>query len=135
MSRVPSSIRDTVRRRAEGRCEYCGKQERFSPYSFHVDHIIPVKRHGGSLGLENLAWACFDCNTNKSDDISGYDELTGELTPLFNPRRQSWNEHFGISDAVIIGKTPVGRVTARLLQMNETSRLKARRELIEKGLW
>lgn len=135
MSRVPSSIRDSVRQRAEGRCEYCGKQERFSPYSFHVDHIIPVKRHGGSAGLENLAWACFDCNTNKSADISGYDEQTGELTPLYNPRTQIWDEHFEMVDALIHGKTPIGRVTARLLQMNEQTRLESRRELVEKGLW
>jgi 5-methylcytosine-specific restriction endonuclease McrA len=82
-------------------CEYCHQPELFSPYSYHVDHILPVKRHGGSEGLDNLAWACFECNTNKAGDISRYDYETKELTPLYNPRTQLWDDHFEMQGANI----------------------------------
>ncbi|MBI5667114.1 MAG: HNH endonuclease [Chloroflexi bacterium] len=49
-------MRSQVRQRANGRCEYCQKPERYSLSRFHVDHIIPVKRHHGSKGVNNLAW-------------------------------------------------------------------------------
>ena len=38
MSRLPDALRQRVRQRAGGRCEYCGKSEPFSPYAHHVDH-------------------------------------------------------------------------------------------------
>lgn len=57
--RVSKSIRRQIRERAGGRCEYCRKPDQYSPFAFHVDHIIPVERHGGSPTEKNLAWACF----------------------------------------------------------------------------
>ncbi len=135
MTRVPAAMREMVRERANNRCEYCGKPEKYSPYSHHADHVIPAKRHNGATELYNLAWACFDCNTNKGGDIAAYDEVTHELTPLFNPRTQVRDDHFEMTNAVFIGKTAVGRVTIRLLQMNDSDRVEARRELIEGGLW
>jgi 5-methylcytosine-specific restriction endonuclease McrA len=86
MSRISAAVRAQVRQRAGGRCEYCGKPDHFSPYSFHVDHIIPAKRHCGSDEPHNLAWACLECNSYKSGEIAGYED--GQLTPLYNPRTQ-----------------------------------------------
>jgi hypothetical protein len=43
-------------------CRYCG---RYTPDG-HVDHIIPLSR-GGNDDLDNLAWACPDCNGSKGD--------------------------------------------------------------------
>jgi hypothetical protein len=94
-------------------------------------HIIPVKRHNGSNALSNLAWACLDCNTFKGSDIAAYDELTKELTPLFNPRTQKWDEHFEIHNFIIVGMTAIGRVTVRLLLMNDPERIEARRSYLE----
>jgi hypothetical protein len=34
-----------------------------------------------------------------------------------------------------VGKTPVGRVTVRILQLNHPKQLRIRRELIDLGLW
>jgi hypothetical protein len=136
MKRISKTIRQEVRERAGGRCEYCRLPEQYSPISFHIDHIIPVKRH---LGLEepvNYAYSCFDCNRNKETDIAGYDlELTNELTPLFNPRTQSWDDHFYIDGAIIVAKTAIGRVTLRLLIMNNSDYIDARTFLITYGLW
>jgi hypothetical protein len=67
------------------------EEDAFFPYE--PDHIIAVK-HGGMSTLENLAWACFDCNRFKGSDIASLDTVSGDLIPLFNPRIHSWQEHF-----------------------------------------
>jgi hypothetical protein len=82
-----------------------------------------------------LAWACFQCNVAKGSDVASYDAQTDELTPLYNPRTQEWDDHFELDGAEIVGKTPVGRVTVRLLQMNHPERIEIRYWLIEAGLW
>ncbi|MEO8611153.1 MAG: HNH endonuclease signature motif containing protein [Chloroflexota bacterium] len=135
MNRVSQKIRQQIRERAGGRCEYCYLPELYGITRFHADHIIPVRRHLGSKSIENLAWACVSCNTNKSSDIASYDTDTRQLTPLYNPRSQLWDDHFEITDGFIIGKTPSGRVTARLLEMNILGQVEMRRYLIKAGLW
>ena len=55
------AIRAQVANRAGHRCEYCRLYEDDDVYSFHVEHIIPLK-HDGADGLENLAFACQHCN-------------------------------------------------------------------------
>ncbi|MBZ0300533.1 MAG: HNH endonuclease [Anaerolineae bacterium] len=107
----------------------------FSSYGFHVDHIIPVIRHGGSDQLENLAWACFRCNTTKAGDIASYDDDTDQLTPLYNPRTQTWSEHFEMDGPWIMGLTPVGRVTVRILEMNAEKQVNARQLLMDTNRW
>ena len=104
MSRIPETLRQQVRQRANGCCEYCRKSEFVSTYEFHVDHIIPPM-HGGSSLLDNLAWACFECNVKKGTNVASYDPLSELLTPLYNPRTQIWNDHFEIIGDEIIGKT------------------------------
>ena len=124
-----------MRQRANSRCEYCGKPEGISVYPHHLEHIIS-KKHSGSSDLKNLAWACFHCNVCKGTDIASYDAETGELSPLFNPRTQSWTEHFELlTDGRIIGKSPVGRVTVTLLQMNHPEEQILRRQMLSVALW
>jgi len=86
---------------------------------FTVDHVIPLKK-GGMDTFDNLALACFHCNRRKSDKLTALDPQTGEEVPLFNPRKQVWNEHFIWSEdeLFIIGLTPVGRATIEALQLN-----------------
>lgn len=134
MTRLSRSKRNQIRQRANNRCEYCCLPETFSFQPFQVDHILAVK-HGGSDELDNTTWGCADCNNAKGSDIASYDQETGALTPFYNPRSQKWDEHFEIRDGVIVGKTPVGRVTVRLLQMNRIEQVEVRRLLIENGLW
>lgn len=134
MSRIHPRVREQVRQRAGSRCEYCRKPEMYSYYAFHADHIIPP-RHNGSDDVSNLAWACFACNISKGSDIASYDSDSGELTPLFNPRAQRWEDHFELNDFRIVGKTAVGRVTIRLLQLNHPDQIETRRALAAAGLW
>ena len=118
MTRVSATLRVQVLQRADFRCEYCHRPLRFGVSRFHVDHIVPVERHLGSEDVANLASSCITCNSNKSSDVASYDADTFELAPLYNPRTQTWSDHFHLKDGYVIGQTTVGRVTVRLLKMN-----------------
>jgi hypothetical protein len=63
------------------------------------------------------------------------DPDTNEITRLFHPRRDRWEGHFGSDGPRIVGRTPVGRTTAWLLQMNIEERVELRRVLIALGEW
>jgi hypothetical protein len=57
------------------------------------------------------------------------DSTTGELTRLFNPRTDTWNQHFLIQAGRVIGLTPVGRTTANVLNMNRPDHVRVWLEL------
>lgn len=122
-------LRELVRRRAGERCEYChlpqaGHEERFS-----VDHVV-ARKHGGADVPENLALSCLRCNLYKGTDLASIDPVTGKTVQLFDPRRQSWSDHFAWVDALLSGRTPAGRATLQLLQMNAPERVQLRQVLI-----
>lgn len=50
------------------------------------------------------------------------------------PRQDTWEEHFTLVGAEIVGLTSTGRATTRLLQMNAKHRLELRNWLIEANL-
>jgi hypothetical protein len=56
------------------------------------------------------------------------DPNTGEMVPLFHPRRDRWTDHFMFRRDLIEGITPVGRATVRVLVMNDARRLELRSE-------
>jgi hypothetical protein len=125
VSRPGTAIRRAVRERAGKRCEYCHRPESNSPFTYQIEHILSLK-HGGSSDLDNLAWACVDCNISKGPDIAAYDPETGNLVALYNPRTQPWDEHFRMQHGLIEGITPAGRATVRLLEFNNLDRIEAR---------
>ncbi len=61
-----------------------------------VDHIRPASA-GGVSDVENLCLACYRCNKFKGARLDVPDPLTGETAPLFNPRAQTWHDHFAWS--------------------------------------
>ena len=136
MSRISASVREQVRQRAQGQCEYCRKPEAFSAHSFQVDHIISQK-HKGSDEFDNLAWACFRCNVNKGTDIASVDAETGNLIFLFNPRLHVWQQHFAMNlqTGEFIGISPEGRIAVEILDMNHLDQIEARKILIDAGIW
>jgi hypothetical protein len=121
-----------VSERAGDRCEYCRLAQHDAYFSHEPDHII-AEKHGGETTFENLAWACFDCNRFKGSDIASLDPPSGELVQLFNPRSQSWREHFEIHGGTIRGLTPTGRATERLLKFNLSERVEVRHVLSQTG--
>jgi hypothetical protein len=99
-----------------------------SAAAFHVDHIIP-KQHGGTDDPSNLALACYHCNLRKGPNLTGIDPDTGALVPLFHPRQERWDTHFALRETYIVGLTPTGRTTVRVLQMNAVDRVQLRAAL------
>jgi hypothetical protein len=97
-----------------------------------IDHIVAKKHHGETIE-SNLAWACFVCNGFKGTDIASIDLETGRIEPLFNPRRDQWARHFRLDRAVIVPRTPKGRVTEYLLRFNAPRSVQTRQALIRAG--
>lgn len=126
------STSQLVRQRARNRCEYCGLPQDYSALRFHIEHII-ARQHGGKDGLDNLALACPECNFHKGTNLSSIDPDTGQPSPLFDPRKHVWNEHFKRSGANILGITAIGRTTAWLFEMNSGDRLRLREMLLRLG--
>jgi len=132
---MDAAARESVRQRASQCCEYCQLPEFADPYFvFHLDHIV-ARQHGGSDATENLCWSCGRCNRRKGTNLASIDQKTGEQVGLFNPREQTWKEHFAVVVGRIVGLTSVGRATTQLLDMNAPHRVQLRRELIEQGVF
>lgn len=132
--RVSSKLKQAVAARAQDCCEYCRSQVRFAMQSFSADHIIP-QHAGGKTALDNLALACEGCNAHKHTKTQAIDPVSGEPAPLFNPRRQHWQEHFmwNANFTLIVGLTPSGRATVEALHMNRESIVNLRRALHKIG--
>jgi HNH endonuclease len=129
MTYVPAALRRLVRERASGACEYCLAPEAMALVSHEVDHVV-AQKHGGATDADNLALSCTLCNKHKGSDLASIDPETGDLTPLFHPRLQRWSEQFQLVDVMIVPRTPAGRATVRLLQLNHPDRLTVRALLI-----
>jgi hypothetical protein len=130
------AYRSEVARRAHYRCEYCLYPEAASSTPLEVDHIIPEAKDG-STTLDNLALCCRSCNLHKYVKIDAVDPITGEITPLFNPRVQHWQEHFTLDrdTGTTQGVTPTGRATEKALVLNSPHAVTTRRLLIRLGLF
>ncbi len=129
---IRPELRRLVRSRAGHCCEYCriGEDHNFLP--FEVDHIV-AEKHNGLTIPDNLCWSCSTCNGYKGSDISSYDPITQQLTPLYNPRTDAWNIHFSLDGAEIMPLTSVGRVTVAILKLNDSERLQDRAGLLQLG--
>lgn len=130
---MDARTRKLVRERAGDRCEYCHLPANADEWPFHVDHIIATV-HGGTDDPHNLCWSCTQCNLHKGSNFASLDPATSAATNLFNPRTDIWHDHFELqSDGRILGLTPAGRATVRLLDMNGSPQLDLRGELFENG--
>ncbi len=132
MTYISAALRQLVIERAAKRCEYCLYPQEISFLAFEMEHIV-AEKHGGATSADNLALACPYCNRFKGSDLASLDPETGQLTPFFNPRTQQWVEHFQLDEAQIIPRTPEGRVTVLILQINHPNRLQERQHLIQLG--
>ena len=113
-----------VHQRAANRCEYCQTAQRVMGQAMHVEHIEP----DGPDDLANLCLSCPSCNLSKARATSAVDPETEETVPLFNPRTQTWSEHFAWSQngQLLRGLTSSGRATIVRLRMNQPRIVEAR---------
>ncbi|MFN6463960.1 MAG: HNH endonuclease signature motif containing protein [Nostoc sp. DedVER02] len=125
---IPVVLRRLVEERANYRCEYCQLPAGVAFFPHEIDHVI-AQKHGGVTNADNLALTCWRCNRHKGTDLGSFDPETGAFSFLFNPRIQKWAEHFSFLELDLVGLTPIGRTTIRLLQINSDERLAERRRL------
>jgi len=126
-------VRQIVRLRARDACEYCLHP---TAGQFEIDHVIPgglwtgyvagrltaalrpVAGRRGPDHLDNVAWSCPFCNVGKRQRVTH--RIGGEAARLFDPRHDTWAEHFRFMNnyLFIVGITPIGVATQRILSLN-----------------
>ena len=129
MTYISPALRRQIYQQAEGRCEYCLLHERYTIKRHEVDHIY-AEKHGGGAAADNLCLCCAVCNRFKGSDMASLDPETGAPVFLFHPRRDLWAQHFRLEGARIVGLTPQGRATVRLLHVNDDDSVDERARLI-----
>jgi 5-methylcytosine-specific restriction endonuclease McrA len=131
---ISPELRKRVAEQARHRCGYCLTREDIVGTPMEMDHIIPESL-GGRTEEDNLWLACSLCNDYKGNRIAALDPITGELVRLFDPRHQSWQDHFVWSTVGdhIVGVTPIGRGTIIALNLNRPSLVRARQLWIPTG--
>jgi hypothetical protein len=129
---ISSIVRQQVIERAKNCCEYCVSQVRFSPDPFSIEHILPRSK-GGSDSNKNLAFSCQGCNGHKHTATQAVDPIKGDVTDLYNPRTNLWDEHFIWDEnfSIIVGKTAIGRATVMRLRLNREGVVNLRQVLRE----
>lgn len=133
-SHIPEALRRAVAEEAQYRCGYCQTAQEYCGMQFHVEHITPYSI-GGPTIVANLWLACALCNGYKGARTHGVDPTSGETLPLFNPRTQTWLEHFAWSEngLFVHGRTPTGRATVEALQLNNEYVISARKHWVRVG--
>ena len=128
--------REIVESRAGRRCEYCRAPQPVTGVRHHLDHVIPESL-GGTDDVENMALAYPTCNYPKANHLLGMDEQGLDGPPLFNPRKDLWDEHFDFEHTTLqlVGKTAEGTGTVIRLRMNDTMQIEARRHWVELELY
>jgi 5-methylcytosine-specific restriction endonuclease McrA len=114
--------------------KYCLLSEAVAGFLHEADHIVAAQ-HGGQSVSSNLAWACWRCNRHKGPNLGSLDPETGKLVPLYHPRQQAWSDHFRLDGPLVQPLTPEGRVTVKLLRLNDSARVEERKRLIAVGLY
>ncbi len=128
-----TATREWVCRRASDRCEYCHIPQEATPLMhFHIEHIF-ARQHEGDDSTSNLALACDRCNAYKGPNLTTIAQDTGEIIPIFNPRKDAWENHFRFEDGRIIGLTSTGQATVRLLNINAPRRVQLREIWLREG--
>jgi len=73
--------------------------------------------------------------TARGPNVGSFDPETGVLVPFFNPRTQEWAVHFVWEGVRIRPLTAEGRVTVKILRLNDTDRVTERQFLISAGFF
>lgn len=131
---IPRALRARVAAQGRHRCGYCLTQETVVGVPMEIDHIVPTSLDGPTIE-ENLWLACSSCNEYKGAQVTGRDPETESIANLFNPREQSWSEHFVWTRRGdrVVGMTPTGRATIAILRLNRPLLVQARRRWVTAG--
>jgi hypothetical protein len=127
---ISAALRRLVYERSNQACEYCLLPEVAAFVSHEVDHVI-AEKHGGLTESDNLALSCSVCNKYKGSDLASIDLISREIIRLYNPRCDSWPDHFQLEAGSMLPLTPIGQVTVQLLQINRPERVEERKLLMQ----
>jgi hypothetical protein len=131
---MDETLRQRIWDRAQDACEYCHIPQHLDILPFQIDHVIGQKHHGPRTA-DNLALCCYSDNSYKGPNIAGIDPDTAEVTRLFHPRRDAWDEHFKWNGPELVALTAIGRATIDVLAINLPERVEHRRLLLAAGVW
>lgn len=100
-SELKAALRDQLIKIQTNRCCYCRRWLVNTAYARPIEHILPRSQFRQySLHFWNLAIACTDCNSVKSDNIFGTVKLkrrsypcVTEIDDWYHPRFHSYDEH------------------------------------------
>jgi hypothetical protein len=120
--------------RAGDCCECCLLPQSAAFHRHEPDHIVP-QQHGGVTEESNLALACMRCNRYKGPNVGSIDPITNRLVPFFNPRIDEWEDHFELEGGIIHPLTHEGRVTVKILRLNDEERVIERLRLFIWQIW
>ena len=128
------SVRGRVRKAARFRCGYCLSHQAYVMSTLEIEHIIP-RSLGGSDDESNLWLSCGLCNRYKGSQITGLDPADGSTVRLFNPRYQTWGDHFrwSLDGTRIEALTDIGRATVAALHLNNEIAVEVRRNWVLAG--
>jgi hypothetical protein len=119
--------RESLRRRFDFRCGYCGVSETDAGAEHTVDHFQPRSRDGVDEP-GNWVYCCFTCNNNKSN-VWSPDSPQRILHPLNDNPTEHVTEQ---PDGTLVGLTETGRFHIEQLELNRppliAHRLSRRRE-------
>ena len=134
MSAISDELKNKVRQTARNRCGFCLTPQAIVSMLLEIEHLHPIAE-GGTDDEENLWLACRNCNGFKHAKTHAIDPQTNIESPLFNPRRQIWSEHFKFNETKteIIGKTACGRATVAALRLNFEQAVNARKVWVNAG--
>ena len=117
-----TELRQTVQRRYDFRCGYCGVRDTDAGAKLTIDHFQP-RAHGGTDDLDNLVYCCHPCNEYKSVYWT-----TDENLSLIHPVFERLDEHIQPQrDGMLLALTERGANHIAVLHLN-------RNELITKRL-
>lgn len=129
-----AALEELVWRRAGERCEYCRFPTSFAEVPFQIDHIV-ARQHGGTDEPDNLALACCFCKRHKGSNLSGIDPVSRQVVRLFDPRHQTWEDHFAWDGSVLVGRSEMGRATVQTLNINRPDAIAVRQLLMTEGVF
>jgi hypothetical protein len=92
-----------------------------------IEHLLPTSL-GGTDERSNLWLSCHKCNKLRSNRTSAADPLMQGMVALFNPRQDTWTDHFlwERGGLFIVGRTAIGRATVEALRLNDAYHQSAR---------
>ncbi|CAG9243850.1 HNH endonuclease [Paraburkholderia caribensis] len=130
-SELKAALRDQLVKIQSNRCCYCRRWLVNTAYARPIEHILP-RAHFRKFSLHfwNLALACTDCNTLKSDKLWGtvnpkrrsYPQ-PNEINDWYHPRFHVYDQHIrfirlesnGTTFVVFLGLTKQGRTLCKSL--------------------